>query len=183
MKARAIAVCGLNGAGKSTVGQALAAALCIPLIDSEDLYFPEKSGPYPYACPCTKGQAKEIFRNKLRTCTEFVFAAVRGTLADGLSCSFRCAVWMDAPKALRMQRIRERSFKRFGSRMMPGGDLYLQEKAFFDFADKRDEQDVRMWIHSLTCPVLKMDGTVPVSENIRLLRQWINTGYRAPTSL
>mgnify|MGYP002537683360 CR=1 FL=1 len=36
-----ILVCGLNGSGKSTLGRALAAALRLRFLDSEDLYFPD----------------------------------------------------------------------------------------------------------------------------------------------
>ena len=36
-----ILVCGLNGSGKSTLGRALAAALRLRFLDSEDLCFPD----------------------------------------------------------------------------------------------------------------------------------------------
>ena len=31
-----------------------------------------------------------------------------------------------------MQRVKKRSFQKFGNRMLPGGDLHEQEEKFFD---------------------------------------------------
>ena len=46
-----IAVCGLNGSGKSTVGRALAASLDYHFIDNEDLFFERTEPNDPYINP------------------------------------------------------------------------------------------------------------------------------------
>ncbi len=46
---------------------------------------------------------------------------------------------IEAPRDLRLHRVRERSFRRFGARMLTDGDLYEQEEAFFRFVASRDE--------------------------------------------
>ena len=38
-----------------------------------------------------------------------------------------------------MQRVKNRSFQKFGNRMLPGGDLYEQEEEFFEFVKSRLE--------------------------------------------
>lgn len=50
--------------------------------------------------------------------------------------------------------------------MLPGGDLYEQEKKFFDFVSSRAENMVEEWVASLSCPVIRVDGTKPVEENL-----------------
>lgn len=35
----------------------------------------------------------------------------------------------------RIQRVKDRSFQKFDSRMLPGGDLYEKEKAFLEMAE------------------------------------------------
>lgn len=37
---------------------------------------------------------------------------------------------MDAPKDIRLRRVKNRSFRMFGDRILPGGDLYKQEEEF-----------------------------------------------------
>ncbi len=38
-----------------------------------------------------------------------------------------------------MQRVKKRSFQKFGNRMLSGGDLYEQEEKFFRLVESRDE--------------------------------------------
>lgn len=38
---------------------------------------------------------------------------------------------IDVPKGIQIQQARNRSFQKFGNRMLPGGDLYEQEEGFF----------------------------------------------------
>ena len=80
---------------------------------------------------------------------------------------FRYAVLIEVPKEIRMQRVRERSFQKFGNRMLPGGDLYEQEEAFFCYVDSKAETTVEEWIEDLHCPILRVDGTKPIAENVR----------------
>ena len=50
--------------------------------------------------------------------------------------------------------------------MLPGGDLYEQEEEFFEFVKSRSESTVAEWIQLLSCPILRIDGTKPIEENI-----------------
>ena len=74
---------------------------------------------------------------------------------------------IDVPKEIRAQRIRNRSFQKFGERMLPGGDLFDQEQAFFQMVGARDDEYVEHWLAMLTCPVIRVDGTAPVEESLQ----------------
>lgn len=74
-----------------------------------------------------------------------------------------------------MQRVKKRSYEKFGDRILPGGDLYEQEEQFFQFAASREENTVEEWIQCLTCPVLKIDGTKPVEENVNFLLEKVKS--------
>ena len=67
-----------------------------------------------------------------------------------------------------MERVRKRSFKQFGDRMLSGGDLYKQEENFFDFVRNRPDNQVEEWLNSLSCPVIRIDGTLSVNDNVDL---------------
>lgn len=55
---------------------------------------------------------------------------------------FQYAVLIDVPKDIRIQRVKNRSFQKFGKRMLLGGDLHEQEEKFFDFVKSRSENTV-----------------------------------------
>ncbi|MCM1540297.1 MAG: hypothetical protein NC121_03460 [Blautia sp.] len=65
--------------------------------------------------------------------------------------------------------MKDRSFQKFGGRMLPGGDLHEQEKRFFQLVESRPEDMVEEWIRSLECPVIRIDGTKPVEENVEFI--------------
>lgn len=161
-----IIVCGLNGAGKSTFGRALAQALSLHFIDIEDLYFPKDDPRYLYASPRSEAEVRERLLQDIRSHEDFVLASVRGDLGEEICRSFRYAILMEVPRELRLARIRARSFDKFGDRMLPGGDLYEQEERFFELAASRSEDTVEKWVRTLSCPILRIDGAKPVSVNI-----------------
>lgn len=168
-----VIVCGLNGAGKSTLGKALAEKLDFYFIDSEDLYFQKSDSYYIYASPRTREEAQELLFSKIKAHENFVFASVKGDYGETIYPFFRYAVLIEVPKEIRMQRVENRSFQKFGDRMLPGGDLYEREEAFFHFVKSRSEREVEEWRRSLTCPVIRVDGTKPMEENIKLIIEQI----------
>lgn len=168
-----IMVCGLNGSGKSTLGKALAQALGYHFIDNEDLFFPKTDPNYLFASPRSREEAIQRLQTEVQAHPHFVFAAVRGDYGEAVPPLYRCVVWVDVPKEIRLQRVQHRSFDKFGTRMLPGGDLYAQESAFFDMVAGRAEAYVTQWIETLCCPVLRVDGTKPVAENISLILDWL----------
>jgi hypothetical protein len=63
-------------------------------------------------------------------------------------------------------RIRKRSFEKFGDRMLKGGDLYEKEEAFFHMVEKRPDSYVEDWLLQLKMPVIKIDGTRSIDDNV-----------------
>ena len=164
-----IMVCGLNGSGKSTFGKALAKAIGFHFIDAEDIYFPHREGNSAYLAPRSGEEAKSLLLHMLHQHQAFVFASVKGDYGEQVSRFYRYVVLVETPKEIRMQRVRQRSFEKFGDRMLPGGDLYEQEEAFFRMADEREERYIKPWLQSVGCPVLRIDGTKPVEQNVELV--------------
>ncbi len=130
-----IIVCGLNGAGKSTLGKTLAEKLHFYFIDNEDLYFPKTDPNYIYASPRTREEVEKLLFSEIKAHENFVFTSVKGDYGEAISPFFQYVVLIDVPKDIRIQRVKNRSFQKFGNRMLAGGDLYEQEKRFFDFVN------------------------------------------------
>lgn len=159
-----IIVCGLNGAGKSTLGKALAEKLNFHFIDDENLYFPKADSDYIYDSPRTHCEVEKLFLSEIKEHENFVYAAVKSDYSF-----FQYAILIDVPKEVRMKRVKNRSFQKFGNRMLSGGDLYEKEEEFFEFVKSRPENTVEVWLQSLHCPIIRVDGTKSIEENVILL--------------
>lgn len=44
-----------------------------------------------------------------------------------------------------------------------------------DFVKSRDENTVEKWVQSLNCPIIRIDGTIPVEKNINLIIKQIQS--------
>ena len=174
-----ILLCGLNGSGKSTLGRALAEKTGACFIDNEDLYFPKTGADYPYAVSRSREEVEELLLREIRGRENFIFASVKGDYGEEVVSRFRYAVLVEVPRDLRLARVRDRSFRKFGARMLEGGDLYAREQEFFDFVASRPEDTVEEWLKGLRCPVIRVDGTRPVEETVRLILRQIAGGRPA----
>ena len=161
-----IIICGLNGTGKSTLGKALAEKLHFYFIDNEDLYFPKTDIHYIYSFPRTHEEVGKLLFEEIKAHENFVFASVKGDYGEAVYPFFQYIVLIDVPKDTRIQRVKNRSFQKFGNRMLLGGDLYEQEERFFNLVKSRPENFVEEWAQSLNCPIIRVDGTKPIEENI-----------------
>ena len=169
-----IIICGLNGAGKSTLGKALAEKLDFYFIDNEDLFFPKTDSHYIYAAPRTREEVEKLLLYEIKVHSNFIFASVKGDYGDALCQWIRYVVLIDVPKEIRLQRVKNRSFQKFGSRMLPGGDLQEREENFFQLVQSRTENTVEESLHCLNCPVIRIDGTKPIEENTRFIMEQIS---------
>ncbi|MCQ2478714.1 MAG: AAA family ATPase [Clostridia bacterium] len=164
-----ILICGLNGVGKSSIGIILAERLSYRFIDDEDLYFSKQDKSYKFSNPRSKAEVEHILETMIAENNNFVFSAVKGDYGDTLISALDYAILIEVPKQIRIQRVRERSFVEFGERILPGGDLFEKENAWFSFVERRAEDYVSKWIEQLNCPVIRLDGTLPIEENVNYL--------------
>ncbi len=164
-----ILICGLNGAGKSTLGKRLAERLGWQFIDNEDLYFPKTDERYIYASPRWKEEVIRLLEDLIEKDRRFVFAAVKGDYGEKLLSLLDCIIVVDVPRETRLSRVRERSLQKFGDRILSGGDLAQRESAWFSLVESRPEDYVEMWLGTVDRPVIRVDGTRPIGENVEHL--------------
>lgn len=172
-----IIICGMNGSGKSTLGRELAASLGWRFIDNEDLYFPKTNPEHPFAVERTQDEVERLLLEEVCRDDYFVFAAVRGNYGDAVLPYYKAAVLVEVPREIRLQRVWERSYHKFGERMLPGGDLYESEKRFYDLIAARPEDYAIRWLDTVNIPVLRVDGTRPVGENAAIIADWLRRNH------
>lgn len=171
--ATGIMVCGLNGCGKSTLGKALAKKLGFHFIDNENLFFERTETNEPYRSPRSNDEAIELLMKEVKEHKNFVFAAVTGDYGTEILPHYNYIVEIKVPKDVRMERVRARSFMKFGDRMLKDGDLYEEEERFFSFVESRPEDHVEKWTANFSCPVICVDGTKSVEENIKYILEYM----------
>ena len=163
-----ICICGLNGSGKTTLAKALAHDLNFKHMDIEDYYFTDVNN--PYSSSRTRDEVEKLLLADITHNPCFVFSAVNGNTTNELSKYYSIIVYLDVPSEIRMKRIRQRAIDKFGKRVLLGGDMYQQEESFFAFAEKRTPEGIENWLKSVSCKVLRLDGTKPIQENIELIK-------------
>jgi adenylate kinase family enzyme len=164
-----ILICGLNGTGKSTLGRMLSDRMGYEFIDNEDLYFPKTDPLYMFSSPRSKEEVIQLLEERISENMQFIFASVRGNYGYRLIASLDRIILIEVPKQIRSQRVRDRSYQKFGDRILPGGDLYDRENKWFSLTETRSETYVTDWLETINCLLIRIDGTLPVEENVDYL--------------
>jgi hypothetical protein len=138
-------------------------------VDNEDLFFPKTDPSYVFSSPRSKEEVIRLLEERISANSRFIFAAVKGNYGDKLIALLDHIVLIEVPKQVRSQRVRDRSYQKFGDRILPGGDLYDKESKWFSLTDSRPETYVTDWLDTVDCPVIRIDGTLPVEENVDYL--------------
>ncbi len=183
-KSFGIAILGMNGAGKSTLAHALAKATGYTEMDVEDFYFPEQRasrlhalehdtvavtehlGDLPFSVPRSKPEVEALLLEAIPEDSGFILAGVTLNFREEILSRLTLAVELQTPLETRVRRIEEREIRRFGDRVLPGGDMYEQQADFRRMVETRDPSAASQSAEKLPCPVIKLNGTAPVEENI-----------------
>ena len=175
-----IAIIGLNGAGKSTLAHVLAKKLHYFEIDVEDYYFPAQRSSrinalegktsadanfIPYLSPKAKSEVKFAIRKDINCYPQFVLSGVTLNWSESILSQIDIVFYLHVPLNERLQRIRSREAQRFGSRILPGGDMYDQHIEFLNKVENRSEQEITRSLENLSCPVVNVEKLLPLRND------------------
>lgn len=184
---RGIAIFGLNGGGKSTLAHALAKHTDYFEMDVEDYYFPEQResrkwalenssvisakyvGELPFSNPRTKGEVQDAILKDINKHPKFILAGVTMNWCEEILSRIDIAFWIQTPLEERLKRIQSREEQRFGERVLTGGDMYTQQMEFRNVVKNRDPKLMEACAEKLPCPIIVLDGTLPVKHNLDVI--------------
>ena len=168
---RRIHVTGASGAGVTTLGRALADALGLPHHDADDYFWLPTDPPY---------RLRRDVESRLRLMGEMFLERPAWVLSGSLDewgtpvvPLFDMVVFLRVPTELRLQRLRNREARRASpAAIAPGGWRHQEIEDFLDWAahydvgtrEGRNLPRHLAWLATLTCPVLRLDGTQPVAD-------------------
>ena len=166
---RRIAIVGGNGSGKTTLGKRLAEAMGYPHLDIEKYFFAEAEIPYQNAR--SRDEALSLLRADLLREETFVLSAVTCDFGAELEKLYDCVIYLQVPLEIRLKRVIQRSVDQFGARVAEGGDLYEQEQRFFQKVAASSTDRIDRWLERIPAPVILMDGTMPVADQLQILQR------------
>ena len=90
---------------------------------------------------------------------------------------FDLVVFLWIPQDVRMARLHRREMERYGTRIMPDGDMYEQSQAFLNWAASYDEGNLSIrsrrrheqWLSTLPCPIICREGVYTIEEQVDVL--------------
>lgn len=172
-----IHIYGASGSGTSTLGRALAEAMGLHFMDTDDYFWLPTDPPFTQKRPMPERLA--LMQSDIDKAPQGV--VISGSLTgwgDPLMAQFTHAIRVVTPTVVRMERLHQREYARFGARICEGGDMYAAHQAFLDWAAQYDTGDASMrskachdgWEQQLACPLICVDGTEPLPDLVHAIR-------------
>ncbi|MDR1299161.1 MAG: NUDIX domain-containing protein, partial [Oscillospiraceae bacterium] len=161
-KPHGIILLGANGSGKSTLGRELARVLDFAHFDVETYWFYESDIPFTSIRPPEERNA--LLLSDMKKHGSFVVSGDISDWGNEFTTMFDLAVFLTAPTDIRLKRIENREYARWGERVRPGGDMYEQQEKFRAFAAARDIAQLEEGASAFACPRLHIDGTADYRE-------------------
>lgn len=162
---------GASGSGATSLGRALAGALALPHHDADDyLWLPTVP---PYRTLREAAERLRLMREMFLPRADWVLSGAISGWGDEIIPQFDLVVFLTTPHDLRIRRLRAREAAHFGAdAVAPGGWRNEDTEAFIDWASHyedgtREGRSLAQhlgWLDGLPCPVLRLDGSRPLSE-------------------
>jgi adenylate kinase family enzyme len=174
MKSRRIHVMGASGTGTTTLGRALADALALPHHDTDD-YFWQPTDP-PYRVRRELSDRLRLMQEMFLDRAGWVLSGSVESWGESVSPLFDLVVFVLVPTEVRLKRLRDREARHFGlDAVAPGGWRHQETEDFIEWASHYDDgtregrhrASHERWLATLKCPVLRVDGTLPIPGLVR----------------
>jgi len=177
MSKQVIHLYGASGSGTSALGRFVSEKTGYYFMDTDD-YFWLPTNP-PYTAKRAIPERIALMKKDIEDHGNVVISGSLTGWGDELMPLFTLAVRVETAASIRLERIKRRERERFGSRIERGGDMYDAHLKFMEWASSYDDggPDIRSrakhdeWQKRLTCPIILLDGGLPVENNFEILKR------------
>lgn len=155
----------------TTLGRALANELAFTHHDTDDYYWLPTVPPFIQKRPVPDRirLMHELFASR----ADWVLSGSMNSWGEEIHDLFDWIVFMETPTAVRIERLRERERRHFGSsNVAEGGWRHEETEAFLEWTARyeqgdregRNRKQHEAWLSKRKCPVLRVDGTKSTQE-------------------
>ncbi len=165
MKPRRFHITGASGAGVTTLGRGLAAALGIPHHDTDDYFWLPTEPPYRDKRPVE--HRLQLMHDMFVPRTAWVLSGSLSGWGDPLIPHFDAVILVRTPTPVRLDRLRERETHRYGATLdNPATAAFLDWAAKYDTAgpEMRSLARHEAWLATLDCRVVRLNGDDPADR-------------------
>jgi len=177
----AVHITGASGAGVTTLGSELAARTGAAQLDTDDFYWLPVEPRYSQERP--REERLRLLENAMDAAGQngWILSGSIGMWGEPLLVSIKLVVFVRTDTAIRVARLRERERLRFGAAIDPGGARHEQHKWFIQWAadydtgskEGRNLAQHEAFLARLACPLLRVDGALPVKQLVNQVIQAI----------
>jgi adenylate kinase family enzyme len=172
-----IHILGASGGGTTTLGRALAERFGYTLLDTDDFFWLPTDP--KYTTPRPVDERRRLLEEAVNAAPRCVISGSMTSWGDIFRSRFDFVIVVETPTPVRIERLLQREFAHFGERIQPGGDMYKNHQEFIAWASRYDtaglEQRSRAmheaWLQEVTCPIITVNGTIPIDEMIEMIVQ------------
>lgn len=174
-----IHIFGASGSGTSTLGRYISDSLGYFFMDADDYFWEPVNPPYTKKRDCSA--RVKLMREDIELHDNIVISGSLSDWGDEFIPLFTLAVRVETDTDIRIERLKTREREKFGSRIDIGGDMHEHHAEFISWAASYDDGGMNMrskmkhddWQKQLTCPLISVDGSIPVAQNYELIKREI----------
>lgn len=173
-----ILILGASGSGTTTLGMALSKKLPHVFLDTDDYFFITK-----FSEQRPLQDRREMLKKDLDHYENWVISGHVCGWGDDFKKYFDLVVFLLLPHDVRMKRLKQREYERYGQEIFEGGHQYEQSQEFLQWAALYDTAGLEVrskalheeWLSDLSCPVLRIDGDYTVKERVDIVLNYLNS--------
>lgn len=175
-----IYILGASGSGTTTLGGELSKRLGYTHFDSDDFLWVKTDPPFQMKMPIKKRQ--QNLMEKMKEHKQWILSGSLTSWGDVFTDCFDLVIYLWIPQDIRIDRLRQREFERYGDKIKENGVMYDTHKRFIDWAASYDTGDIntrsRMLhdeiLKNMPCKVLRIEGLFEVEEKINKILEFID---------
>lgn len=166
---------GASGSGTTTLSNALESELGFIHLDIDHYYWEKTDPPFQEKVPFEKRNHQ--LAKDFQQLNKVVVSGSLVSWGKAWRSSFHLGAFLHVPADIRMKRLQEREFERYGTKLYHDKALQKNSNTFLEWASKYDDpsfdgRNITLhlnWIKKLVFPVLKIEGDTSVADRVHLI--------------
>jgi adenylate kinase family enzyme len=175
-----IHIVGAAGAGKTTLGKTMAQRLNVPHFDSDDYFWVDTDVAFTVKRDPTLRNA--IILDDLAAHNGWILSGSMVSWGKVWETMFDLVVFLRIPHEIRMQRLHDREYERYGDDLYNDPERVILYKEFMDWARGYDNNTTngrtlavhQQWLKKVNCPILEINGDYSNDDRIQLITEAIS---------